>query len=310
MLTRFDCMGCTMSLQLDDDHDRAGVARDLLERLDRRLSRFDPASELCALNRDPRPTVPASAVLRSAIRAACRAAERSGGLVDPTLLDDLERHGYRASLSGVRPPTLRGALAVAPPRRPARPSGRARWRQIVIDDEHATITRPPGLRLDTGGSTKGLAADAVAHLLDARRAYVIDCGGDLRISAPRPIEVRVEDPLTGADAHTLAVASGAVATSGLGRRLWRDEAGGYAHHLLDPSTGAPAWTGLLSATALAPTALEAETLAKTALLSGPRAARRILLARGGVLIHDDGTVEPVGRGARPPLRVAVQRVAA
>jgi thiamine biosynthesis lipoprotein ApbE len=49
-------------------------------------------------------------------------------------------------------------------------------------------------------------------------------------------------------------------------------------------------------TALAPTAVEAEALAKAALLSGPTDGRRLLSARhGGVLVHDDGDVEPVTR---------------
>jgi thiamine biosynthesis lipoprotein len=233
--------------------------------------------------------VPASALLRSAVAAALWADERSGGLVDPTLLPALVEQGYGGSLSAVAPPSLRAALAAAPARRPVRPRPSGWRRQITVDEARATITRPPGLPLDTGGSTKGLAADAVAELLDDHASYVVDCGGDLRVRSPRPIDVHVEHPLTGAVAHTLRIASGAVATSGLGRRLWRRPAGGFAHHLLDPSTGAPAWTGLLQATALAPTALEAETLAKTALLSGPVAARTLLAARGGVLVHDDAT---------------------
>ena len=47
-------------------------------------------------------------------------------------------------------------------------------------------------------------------------------------------------------------------------------------------------------TALAPTTLEAETLCKTALLSGPAGARRVLARGGGVAIHADGAIEPIG----------------
>ena len=298
MRTTFACMGCEMSLWLGhDDNAAAQRARRLLASIDARLSRFDPDSELSRLNRDPRATVPASPLLRAAISAAFWAAARSGGLVDPTLLAALAQQGYDATLAGVTPPSLRAALAAAPARRAARPHPDAPWRTIEADAERGTITRPPGLRLDTGGTTKGLAADAVAHVLAAREAYVVDCGGDLRIRAARPIDVHVEHPLTGAVAHTLEIAAGAVATSGLRRRLWR-HGGGFAHHLLDPSTGRPAWTGLVQVTALAPTALEAETLAKTALLAGPLRARRLLARAGGVLVHDDGRVEPVGRNAR------------
>jgi len=69
--------------------------------------------------------------------------------------------------------------------------------------------------------------------------------------------------------------------------------GPYAHHVLDPATGRPAWTGLVAATAVAGSALEAEVLAKAALLSGPLGARRLLRHRGGVRQHDDGRVEVV-----------------
>ncbi|MBV8220259.1 MAG: FAD:protein FMN transferase, partial [Solirubrobacterales bacterium] len=128
-----------------------------------RLSRFIPGSELSALNGDRRTAVPASDLLRAAVRAGLWAAERSGGLVDPTLVRALRGNGYARSLDGAVPASLRGALAVAPRRRPARPDPREPWRQIKVDDERGMIVRPPGLMLDTGGTGKGLCADAVAH---------------------------------------------------------------------------------------------------------------------------------------------------
>jgi thiamine biosynthesis lipoprotein len=299
----FACMGCDMSLTTRDGA-ATRAARRLLDRFDEALSRFDPRSELSRLNRDPGAVVPASALLRSAVRASLWAARRSGGLVDPTLLRELERHGYDASLEHLLAAELSDALAAAPARRFAAPSAAARWREIHVDDARGTITRPPGVALDTGGTTKGLAADTVAHVLDDQDTFVVDCAGDLRIRALAPLDVTVEHPLTGETAHTLRIADGAVATSGIGRRIWsRPDGTGFAHHLLDPATGAPAWTGLVSATALASTALEAETLAKAALLRGPRGARELLCVRGGVLVHDDGDVEPVGRRALSPLRV-------
>jgi thiamine biosynthesis lipoprotein len=96
-----------------------------------------------------------------------------------------------------------------------------------------------------------------------------------------------------------------VATSGIDARSWRGPDGAPAHHLLDPSTGRPAWTGLLGVTALASTALEAETLAKAALLGGPAAARRVLSSTGGLLFHEDGGVEPIGSVAARPALEAV-----
>ncbi len=51
---------------------------------------------------------------------------------------------------------------------------------------------------------------------------------------------------------------------------------------------------MIQATALAATGLEAETLAKTALLSGPEHGRQVLEAAGGALVLDDGQIVLVG----------------
>jgi thiamine biosynthesis lipoprotein len=271
-----------------------------------RLSRFRPESELCALNADTGTTVAASPLLRTAVRAGLWAASATGGLVDPTLVPALERAGYAASREGAVPVSLAEALAAAPPRRPAQPAEAAAWRSVTVDDACGVVARPPGVRIDTGGVGKGLAADAVAHRLAGHDRFVVDCGGDMAVRGG--YEVEVEHPLTGECVRRISVASGGVATSGLNVRVWRRADGSYAHHLIDPATGEPAWTGLIAATALAPTALEAETLSKAALLGGPGGARRALGEHGGLIVHEDGDVEPVG-----PLRsfsVALAAVAA
>ena len=281
--------------------------RSFLTDFDRRLSRFRPDSELSALNRDPRRVVPASELLRSAVRAALWAAEHTDGLVDPTLVGELEHLGYAASRDGVAPASLAAAIAAAPPLRPARPSSRSRWRDVQVDDATGTVTRPPGVRLDSGGAGKGLAADMAARLLRGYARFVVDCGGDMRVGGPAaqedPYPVEVEHPLTGERVVVLRVASGGVATSGINVRVWRTDSGRFAHHLLDPETGQPAWTGLAGVTALGSTALEAETLAKAALLSGPEGARTWLAARGGILVHDTGEAERVGLRELAPERV-------
>jgi thiamine biosynthesis lipoprotein len=271
----------------------AALLRDFLVAYEARLSRFRPDSELCALNADPATELAASTLLRTAVRAGLWAAERTNGLVDPTLVTEIEAAGYATSRRAPELP-LAEALRDAPPRRPARPASAQRWRRFTVAG--STISRPPGLRFDTGGTGKGLAADLAAARLTGYARWAVDCGGDLRVggAAPDPFEIEIEHPLTGERAHVLRLASGAVATSGLNVRVWRRPDGTPAHHLLDPATGRPAWTGLAGATALAPTALEAETLAKAALLSGPPGGRRWLEHHGGLLVHDDGEVELCG----------------
>jgi thiamine biosynthesis lipoprotein len=277
----------------------ADAIRSLIEDAEAALSRFRPDSELSAVNRDPRTAVPASPLLRHFALAVRVAAARSGGLVDATLLAALERQGYTTSRAGVAPAVLDEALAAAAPRRPARPHP-ARAHAGVGVDECGRLVRPAGVRLDSGGIGKGLTADVAAFTVPAGIRYAISCGGDLAVggaTSMSPWEVAVHSARTGAPVHRLRVRKGGVATSGITSRLWRRPDGAYAHHLLDPSTGEPAWTGLVAVTAVAATALDAEVLAKTAMLSGPGRARTLLARRGGVLQHDDGRVEIV---AGPP----------
>jgi thiamine biosynthesis lipoprotein len=272
-----------------------------------RLSRFREDSELSLLNADPRDEVPASELLRSAVSAAIKAAEISGGLVDPTLLDDIQAAGYAARWTGEERIDLAEALAGERPEpAPASAAPQQRWREIEVDDEARVIRRPAGLQIDNGGSGKGHAADLAAELLDGYEHWAVDCGGDIRIGGELAAEREVEilDAFTGQPGESIGVRRGAVATSGLRSRIWRSTDGAPAHHILDPSTGRPAFTGLVSATALAPTALEAETLAKTALLSGPVGARRILARHGGITVDENGNPERIGRlDARPVVKL-------
>ncbi|MGN6254912.1 MAG: FAD:protein FMN transferase [Solirubrobacterales bacterium] len=310
----FDAMGSHVRLLIGEPGaglEPADVAAERARRFvfdfDAALSRFKPQSELCALNADPQEVVPASPLLRRAVRAGIEAAERSDGLVDPTLVGEIEAAGYVESRAGVPGEPLPAALAEAPPRRPARPDPRQRWRGFAVDEEAGTVSRPRGLRFDTGGTGKGLAADLVAEGLRGYRRFVVDCGGDIRIGGAGalldPYDVHVEHPLSGERAFVLRLGGGGVATSGLNVRIWRGAGGRFGHHLIDPASGEPAWTGLIGATALGDSALEAETLSKMALLSGPEGAREVLAARGGLIVHDSGQVETMGPlSVRPRVR--------
>ena len=65
------------------------------------------------------------------LRAVREAAEATGGLVDGTLLGEIERAGYRSDIAAPLPLAL--ALRLAPKRRPAAPNPDTRRRELVID---------------------------------------------------------------------------------------------------------------------------------------------------------------------------------
>jgi FAD:protein FMN transferase len=302
----FACFGgeCTVIVA---DADRPAEAADAARMAQRellawhgRFSRFEPESELVRFNRDPRARVPVSPMLRRLIEMAMLASRDTGGLVDATLGAEIERAGYASHFTGEGIP-LELALSLAPRRAPAGPNRAATSRLVASDPAAGVITRTPGATIDPGGIAKGVFADELAAMLSEFDAFALDCAGDIRLGgrARASRDVQIASPFDGSTLHTFGRRDGGIATSGIGKRSWLTDEGRPAHHLLDPQTGRPAFTGVVQATALAPTTAQAEVLAKAAVLSGPERAAD-WLTHGGVVVRDDGSyvvLDPAGEPA-------------
>jgi thiamine biosynthesis lipoprotein ApbE len=122
---QFACFGCTVTVRAEGREPGLLVAmaraRDIAFEVQRRLSRFDPDSELCRLNADPRERVPASPMMRRFAAAVAVAGEQSGGLVDATCLPAVEAAGTGSTGN----PARSSPRARRRPRRVARrPGGR------------------------------------------------------------------------------------------------------------------------------------------------------------------------------------------
>lgn len=256
------------------------------------LSRFLSDSEISRLNRgcsSPRRVAP---LTFAAIRAALDAAAASGGLFDPTVYRALLAAGYDRSFSELG----RGER----PRPAATPWQAGRWREVRLDEPAQTVTLPAGVGLDLGGIAKGWLADQVAERLQAFGPALIDLGGDIAVRGLRPDAPSWAIDVDGSTHELLGTVRLAgrqgIATSGVTRRRWQTAAG-ERHHLIDPRTGAPALTDLLSVTVVAPTAAEAEVAAKGVLLLGSELGRVALTLApelAGLLVRRDGRVIVAG----------------
>lgn len=278
----FRAMGTRVRVFVPDDAADATVdatvasVRLEFEEQERRFSRFRADSELAAVNRAAGSPTSISSTVAEVIALALRAAATSGGRFDPTVLGALLAAGYDRDFDEL----VAGARDVLHPVRPA-----GRWRDVCVT--RATLHMPADVGLDLGGIVKGWTCDRAAEraLAVGLPWVLVDAGGDLRIlgDAPR-IAVGVEDPDDDDRAPFLRVGldGGALATSCTTRRRWGDG----AHHLIDPRTSLPARTGVVQATAWAPTCAEAEVAAKVLLLDGEPA----LDAIPGVLVLETGPV--------------------
>jgi FAD:protein FMN transferase len=126
---------------------------------------------------------------------------------------------------------------------------------------------------------------------------LVSAGGDIAISAEQadgsPWPIGLDSPfIQGETLTTLIVGPGGVATSGTDYRRWK-QGEQWRHHIIDPRSGTPAQTDILTATIIAPDALQAEMAAKTALILGSQAGFDWLNARPeftGLLVLENGEV--------------------
>lgn len=291
--TSFRSLGGQISIQAEGEGSEEAIAAagEIILDLHDRLTRFEPESELCRLNADPRDSVPASGLMIRFAELVREAGEQTGGLVDATLIDQIEKAGYVQSID----PDA-GFVSASPASNHESPAPSAGdWSKVTVDGATSSVVRPPGVKLDSGGLGKGLAADLVAEHLKDFETWGVVCAGDLRFGgksgSARRIDITSPDG-TGRVIAEFTAPAGAVATSGVTRRSWEVDSG-RSHHLIDPRTGRPAQTGLLQVTAVAPTAAEAEIRAKAALLSGPEEASE-WLPDGGAIVNEDFELRTFG----------------
>ncbi|MBN9605727.1 MAG: FAD:protein FMN transferase [Actinomycetales bacterium] len=268
---RFTAMATPVVLRLLDPApaapDALAAAVEAIHRVDTTCSRFRDDSDLSAVNRDPGAWHPVAPEFSAAVATAEIAHELTGGLVDPRILDDLERLGYDVDWSLVLPD---GDAPVAP-------RGVLHRRRPPFRAEHAPgRVRLDGCRIDLGGVAKGLAVQTAARLLAPSAAGgLVEAGGDLAVVGDGPDDglwnVAVEDPLArgldGDAVAVLAVRDRGVTTSSVRHRSWR-RAGRRVHHLIDPRTGEPGGAGLAAVTVVHPDAALAEAWSKALFLTG------------------------------------------
>ena len=291
-------IGTTASVAVTEEH-RADEALVLLARelraLDEACSRFRPDSELRQMEAHGhgRP-VAASPLLFEVIEVACRVAEETAGIVDPTVGSALIELGYDRDFAELD--RSRADDAFVP--RPA-----PGWWRIGLDPEAGTVSVPSGVHLDLGATAKAFAADRAAdHLAKALGCGVlVNLGGDVAVAGPVPpggwavgIAAGCATDVARVD-QVVTIVDGGLATSGTTARTWLRQ-GRRVHHIVDPWTGdaaSPVWS-LVSAAA--PSCVEANAWSTAAVVWGEDAIGN--LASWDVparLVDAEGAVTTCGR---------------
>jgi thiamine biosynthesis lipoprotein len=261
------------------------------KRLERRISIFEPDSDVSRLNRDgAHGPVSVAADVVWLIEESLRLSVVSGGAVDPTIAPITRAWRNRDDRHG-------GGLKGPPPaselRRLMSQVGSA---HVVVDQRASTVAfRSPGVELEFGAFGKGYAVDRVVRVLSrcgVSSALVHFDSTTYALGRPPgrgAWHVGIRHPH---DAHRLIevvkLIDGAIATSAHDQQSVIIDGMPYGH-IVDPRTGSSADVSL-SASVVAPSALEADALSTAAFVLGPEPGMELLTRAGvqGIIAAHDG----------------------
>lgn len=271
------------------------VWRDI-DGLESRISNWRSDSLASQINREAavRP-ISLNDDLAALLQTAKRLHADTGGAFDPTVGPLLEVWGFYAK--DVQRPTdaaLKQALDCTG------------LDHVVLDSAEQSVRfDKPCVRLDFGGIGKGLAADRAGALLRERgyRDALINAGTStvLALGTPPGHEgwtVHVSQPYNrqGAPLDTVTLRDESLSTSAAFEDRLEIEQKRYGH-ILDPRTGWPVDDTVLSATAIAPLAIDSDALSTAFFVLGLEGTRAYCRAhpevRAIVVLEEDGQPTPV-----------------
>ena len=244
----------------------------VLKEVDRSFSIFDTASVISRVNRNEE-ACPDGDFL-TVLRAALEISEQTGGAFDCTCQPLVELWGFGRG----------NKKTVVPQEQVDSVKQFVGYRLVSIEDGRV-VKADPRVQLNFNAIAKGFAADRVARFLK-EQGYadcIVEIGGEVVARGAkngRPWRVGVQVPTDTPDgpaesSESFDLQDRAVATSGNYRNYFERDGARYTH-ILDPVTGRPEQTGLLSVSVIAPDCLTADAYATAFMVLGMEASRRIL----------------------------------
>ena len=262
----FFAMDTIMDFSAYADESLLAEARDIVMDIEKRVSVTDENSELFALNRDGGGTVsPETAALLDDALSLCRL---TGGAFDVSIYPVVRAWGF--TTGEYRVPSFDETAAL---------SERVDYARIRVNGD--SVTLPDGMEIDLGGIAKGYAGREAASYLRAHgvTSALLNLGGNVQTIGSKPDgnawRVAVRDPLNETSyAGVAEVRDKAAVTSGGYERCFTADDGQTYWHIMDPATGRPARSGLLSATVIADDGALCDALSTALFVMGAEQAER------------------------------------
>ena len=236
----FFAMDTVMDFTIYGESGLIDQSESLIASLESLVSVTDANSELYAINQTGSGTLTGKA--SSLMEQALEICRRTDGALDLSIYPIVRAWGFTTGSYQV--PDEAEIQALLP---------LVDYRKIQYDAADGDVTLPEGMKIDLGSVAKGYAGQLVAQMLREHgvQSALLNLGGNVQTVGAKPDgspwQIGIKDP-QGEDAMmVLSVEDQAVVTSGGYERYYEQDGQTY-WHIMDPSTGHPADSGLISVT--------------------------------------------------------------
>ena len=222
------------------------------------MSTYQPDSDISKINRNE--SVLVDAHFKNVFNASKEIYKATDGVFDPTIgvlvnAWDFGPEGKILALDSVKIDGLMLSVGL----------------DKVTLDNNTIIKENPNTFIDFNAIAKGYGVDVIADFLESQQIkdYIVEIGGEIRCKGQnfekqKPWKVGVELPHFDAEQSilkTISLYDESMATSGTYRKFKTDSLGNRYSHILDPKTGYPSKTNLLSISVIAIDCMTADAYA-------------------------------------------------
>ena len=268
----------------------AQEAQDILQQaagriheLEARLSVTDGDSEIYRVNHSGGEAVSLSEETRQLLAEALALCESTGGALDVTIYPVVRAWGFTTGEYRVPEAAELAALLEG-----------VDYTRVALVGERLTL--PEGVELDLGAVAKGWTGDQLMEVFAGAgvTSAIVELGGNVQTLGAKPDgtpwRVALQAP-EGGYAGVLEIVDKAVITSGGYQRYFEQDDVTYIH-IIDPSTGYPAESGLVSATIVSDRGVRGDGLSTALFVMGREKAEDYWRAHRDfdfILLCEDGT---------------------
>lgn len=264
----------TLTAYGKDVDDSLDSAENFIRELESLWSVTDADSEIYQLNNSNGIPLAVSEPTAALIDFALEIAEKTNGALEPTIYPVLAAWGFTTDTYQV--PAQEEIIRLLQ---------EVDYKRVQVENQ--TVILPEGMQLDMGAVAKGFASDQIAELLrnSGVESAIISLGGNIQVIGAKPDgfpwRIGIRNPEADGNFAVLEVSECAVVTSGGYQNYFMDETGKVYHHILDPQTGMPSESGLLSVTVVGTEGRLCDALSTALFVMGSEGASQYWRESGG-----------------------------